>query len=164
MSFVSINAGEIESGDPVKATTLTKVKENFDDHESRLLTVEAANSAFPPIILRVNGTYPVDANVLKTTANFSFEITGARLLIDTAGTAGTTEIDIQRYRSGGSYESIYTGLPSVAFGAGNDAISSNGVLNASKTDIEAGDILRLHTTSTQTGGIGYLVRIDYVRA
>lgn len=163
MSFVAIASGEIEPGDPVKATTMTKVKDNFDDHETRLLSVEASSSAFPPIILRVNGVYPVDTNVLKTTANFSFQITGARLLIDTAGSSGTTEIDIQRFRSGGSYESIFSTKPTVAHSDGNDALSSTGVLNPSKVDIEAGDILRLHTTSVQVGGNGYLVRIDYVR-
>ena len=56
MSYTAINSGEIESGKPVRADTQTKIKENFDDHESRILAVETgAATVYPPIILRVNG-------------------------------------------------------------------------------------------------------------
>jgi hypothetical protein len=163
MSFTAITSGEITSGKPVAATTQTKIKDNFDDHEQRLLDVEAANSAFPPIILRVNGFYGSKTGLLKTTANFSFTITGIRILIDQAGSAGDTEIDIQRKRGVGAYESVLSALPSVDFSAGNDALSSNATLNPTKTDIEPGDIIRLDLTSHQTDGNGFLVRIDYNR-
>jgi hypothetical protein len=164
MSFTAITSGEIESGDPVKASTLTKIKNDLDDHETRLLTVEASTSAFPPIILRVGGRYPQTTSILKTTANFSFQITGVRLLIDTAGASGDTEIDIQRKRGVGSFESILTTLPKVNYADGDDALSTNTVINLSKDDVEAADILRLDITSAQTNGIGFLVRIDYVRS
>jgi hypothetical protein len=116
--------------------------------------------------MRVNGYYSdivsLD-NVLKTTANFPLTILGVYLLIDKAGSGGTTEIDVKRKRGGGAWTSILSTKPSVASAAGDDAISSNGVPNPLYTDIDAGDILRLDLTSSQTSGKGFLVRIDYQR-
>lgn len=164
MSYTAITSGEIATGQPVASTTQTKIKDNFADHESRLQTVEAANSAFPPIIFRVNGPYFVLSSALKTTANFSFDITGVRILIDQAGSAGSTEIDIQRKRGGGSYESIFTALPVVSYVDGNDELSAAGTLNPTKVDIQAGDILRMDITSAQTDAVSFLVRVDYNRS
>jgi hypothetical protein len=164
MPFDPINTTEIESGKPVASTTQTKIKENFDDHESRIQTLEGGSAVYPPIVFRVNGTPEVITNVFKTTTNFSFTITGARLLIDEAGSAGTLEVNILRKRGAGSYETIFTTRPSVAYTAGDDALSSNAVLDASKVDIEAGDILRMDITSIQTDGKNFLVRIDYSRS
>lgn len=163
MPFDPLNSTEIESGKPVASTTQTKVKENFDDHETRIQTLEAGTSVYPPIIFRVNGRPVVLENVFKTTSNFSFEITGARILVDEAGSAGTIEVDILRKRGAGAYETIFTTQPSVAYTAGDDALSSNAVLDGSKIDIEAGDILRMDITSIQTDGKNFLVRIDYNR-
>jgi hypothetical protein len=166
MPYQELTAGEVAAAEPVSSELTTKIRDNFIDHESRLQVVEAANSVFPPIIFRVNGPYGLYGaldGILKTTTNFSFTITGVRILVDQAGTAGTVEVDIKRKRGGGAYETIFSTRPSVGFAAGDDALSSNAILDGSKTDIEAADILRLDQTSVQTGGIGYLVRIDYNR-
>lgn len=166
MAFTVITSGEIASAEPVTESMLTKVKDNFDDHESRLQDVEAFTSGSDCIILRVNGPYSLYGalnSVLKTTTSFSATITAARILIDTAGASGTTEIDIKRKRGVGAYETIFSTKPSVGFAAGNDALSSNAVVDGTKDDIEAGDILRLDQTSVQVGGVGYLVRLDFTR-
>ncbi len=166
MSFNPLTSGEIASGEPVSTTTQGKVKENFDDHEERIEALEASVSDFLPLILSVRGPYAAFGardNVIKTTSNSSFTITGVRLLIDIAGSSATTEIDIKRKRGGGSYESIFSTKPSVVYSAGNDALSSNAVLDLTKVDIEAADILRLDITGVQVGGSGFVVRIDFDR-
>ncbi len=163
MSFTPITTGEIASGEPVASTTQTKIKENFDDHESRLGVVETASVTFVPIILGVNGVPFVMDGVLKTTTNFSLTVTGIRILVDQAGSAGTLEIDVQRKRGVGAWESIFTVLPSIAYTAGDDALSSAGTLDVDVVDVEAGDILRLDITSIQTDMRNFLVRIDYNR-
>lgn len=163
MSFVAITTGEITSGQPVASTTQTKIKDNFDNHETRIETLESSVSQFLPIIFRVNGYYGVMDGVLKTTANSTMNLTGVRLLTDVAGSAGTVQIDIKRKRGGGSYTTIFTTKPSVVYTSGNDALSSNGVLDPAMVDVIAGDILRLDITSTQTAGWGFLVRVDWNR-
>lgn len=167
MSFNSITTTEIATGKPVASTTQTKYKDNFDDHESRLLDLENGSAvAYPPINLAVYGYYGDQGAAdgwVKYDFNFNGTITGARLIIDNAGTAGTTEIDLKIKSGVAAYASIFTTRPSVAFGAGNDATSSNQVLDATKVNFLAGDILRLDTTSVQTNGKSFRVRIDYTK-
>lgn len=163
MAYVAITSGEIATGEPVAATTQTKIKDNFADHESRITTLEAAGSAFPPIIFRVNGLYAVAEGLIKTTANFSFSITGVRILVDQAGSSGSIEIDILKKRGGDPFESILTALPTANYTDGDDFLSDGATLNPTKIDVEAGDILRLDITSIQAAGVGFLVRIDYNR-
>lgn len=168
MAYVAITSGEIESGKPTTTTFAGKVKDNFADHETRIGGLEAgSNIDYQCIILRVNGRYShlstPYTGLLKTTINFNMVVVGARLIIDGAGTSGTTEVDVKYSRSGGSYTSIFDTLPSVAFGEGNDAISSNAVLDATDKNLQAGDIIRLDITSTQVGGNSFTVRIDYTK-
>lgn len=166
MSYTAITSGEIESGKPVREDTLTKIKDNFTDHESRILAVETgASTVYPPIILRVNGFYHAtntQTNVVRTTCNFNLTITGVRLLIDVAGASGTTEVDVKYKRAAGSWTSVLSTKPTVAFGAGNDAISTNAVLDGSNVDLQAGDLIRLDITSSQAITTkGLTVRIDF---
>jgi hypothetical protein len=167
MSFTTITSGEIASGEPVTSTLQTKIKDNFDDHESRIQDLEGGSATvYPPLIMRVNGPYGYYSaadGILKTTLNFPITVTGVRILVDVAGTSGTLEVDVEYKRGGGSWTTIMTTKPSVAYTAGNDALSSNGVVNASQADLQAGDILRLNIDSIQVAGNGFLVRIDYNR-
>jgi hypothetical protein len=164
MAYVPINASEITTGEPVTNTTQTKIKDNANNHETRILSLEGGgNTIYPPIILRVNGTYNgcVYESILKTTLNFNLVITGIRLLIDTAGTSGTTEVNLKYKRGAGSWVNILTTNPSVIYSAGNDALSTNAVLNTSNVNLQAGDIVRLDMISAQSGARGFLVRIDF---
>lgn len=169
MAFVPITTAEITTGEPVKSSTQTKIKDNFDNIDSRITSLEGgSNTVYPPIIMRVNGFYGEAGELtipavgfLKTTMNFNITITGVRILIDSAGSSGTTEVDLKYKRGAGSYTSIFTTKPSVLYTAGSDSISSNAVLNPTEVNLQAGDILRLDLTSAQAGASGLTVRIDY---
>jgi hypothetical protein len=165
MAFTTLTSEEIASGKPVANTLTQKIKDNFDNHEERIVDLESGtNTVYPPLIFRCNGYYggytTLDA-FLKTTINFNITITGIRLLIDTAGSAGTTEVDVKYKRGGGSYTSVLSTKPSVGYASGNDALSTNAVLDSGEVDLQAGDILALYLTSVQTDGKSFLVRIDY---
>ena len=174
MSFTSISSSAVQAGQPVTNTVMGQVKDNFDDHESRLQVIESgAGTTYPPIILSARGPYYVGGavnNVTKTTTNFPIIITGVRLLIDQAGSSGTTQVDIKVKSGVGAFTSMLTTLPAVPSSAGNDALSGTAagstaaVLNSSYTTLAAGDEIRLDLTSVQTGGVGFLVRIDYTGA
>ena len=41
MAYTAITSGEIASGEPTSTTVLTKVKDNFDNHETRIEALEA---------------------------------------------------------------------------------------------------------------------------
>ena len=164
MAFVAITTDEITTGEPVMNGMLTKVKNNFDTLDTRVTAVEGGSAVvYPPLVFSVSGEYDslLSERILKTTMNFNLTITGVRILIDRAGTLGTTEIDMLYRRAGGIYTSVLTTRPSVAYTAGNDAVSSNAVLNLAEVALQTGDILAIDLTSVQTGGVGFYVRVDY---
>lgn len=168
MAFTSLTTGEIAVGQPVSNETMDLIRTNLDDLDSRVQSLDLS-SVQPPIILAVNGIYTnfVGNGILKTTLSYNIRVTGVFLLIDNAGSASTTEIDIKYSRSGGAYTSILSTLPAITYQGGNDSISSTGaystgaVVNPTYRDLQAGDIIRLDITSVQTGGRNFMVRIDY---
>lgn len=172
MSFIPLSENQIATGEPVSSNVQTQIKDNLDNLNSRVTTLEGGGSTvYPPIILRVNGTYGESGDLaipatglLKTTLNFNLTIAGVRLIIDQAGISGTTEIDLEYKRGVGSWTSIFSTKPSVAWDAGNDATSTNAILDAGEVNLQAGDLLRLNITSVQARAIGLMVRIDYFKS
>jgi hypothetical protein len=169
LSFTSLTTEQIATGEPLTNSIVTKIKDNFDILDSRITSVEGgSNTVYPPLVFRVNGYYgePGELTIpatyyLKTTMNFNLTVTGCRLLIDAAGSSGTTEIDLKYKRGAGSYTSIFTTLPSVGYAAGNDSISTNAVLDSGQVALQAGDILAMSITNAQAGAAGFTVRLDY---
>lgn len=164
MAYVPITTAEITTGEPVANTTQTKIKDNFIAHETRIASLEGGSSSvYPPVIFRVNGVYAdvIATGLLKTTINFNLTVTGVRLLIDQAGTVGTTTIDIRYKRGAGAYTSVLSTKPSVLFSAGSDSISTNAVLDPTQVNLLAGDIIALDITSAQTAAKNFIVRLDF---
>jgi hypothetical protein len=165
MAYVAITTGEITTGEPTTNSTWTKVKDNFTDLDTRITAAEVS-VATDPMLFSVIGRYKnfVAIDQGKITVNYNLTVTGIFLICNTAGSGGSTTIDIKRSRSGGAYTSLLTTLPSVGYAAGADAISSNAVLNATYTPLLAGDIIRLDITTSQTGTPkGLMVRIDFTK-
>lgn len=154
--FNPIDNAMISAGEPVTQDLWSRTKLNFDDHESRLLTVEGATGAFHPIQMDIYGEYSFFGAVegqAFTRITFNLTVLAGRLMVHKAGTAGDTEIDILYKRGANPFVSIFTTLPSVNFSSGNLAIGT-GVLDPGEVDLLAGDILRLDLVSSQTSGIG----------
>lgn len=153
MAFTAIVNTEIESGDPTTQDLWTKVKTDFDDHETRIVSLEGGSAVvYRPLEFIVSGPYgqyvPFN-NTGVIRLNFNINILAGRLLIHTAGSSGTTEIDF-KYKSGaGAWTTIFSTKPSVAQSSGDYAVSTNGVLSV--TALSAGDLLRMDITTTQAG-------------
>ncbi len=141
----------LESGDPVTADLWEQVRANFVDHESRITAVEVAVQTFQPFEFKARGAAslyaPITGQEFKRIFN-NITLTGARLLVPIAGSAGTWDFDIQMKRGAGAFATIFTTRPSVAFGAGDYAVSSNADL--ATTDLLVGDILRFDVQGGQT--------------
>lgn len=169
MAFTSLTTGSIATGEPVTNSMLTQIKTNLDDLDTRVTNLDLT-VAFQPLMFEVLGNYSWKSvtdsiGILKTTIGFNITITGVFLIIKTPGSSSSTEIDLKVSRAGGaSYNSVMTTKPSVAYSAGADAISTNGVVNPSYVNCLAGDILRLDVTAMQAGSPdGFIVRIDYLK-
>lgn len=150
MAYSAIDSTIIETGDPVTQELWEQVRANFADHETRIQAVEVAVQTFVPFEFRVRGEaslyLPTGAEYKRIFQNIT--LTGARLLVPAAGVSGTWELDIQYKRGGAAFASIFSTRPSVAFGAGDYAVSSNAVLSV--TDLQVGDILRLDIVGAQS--------------
>lgn len=154
MAFTTIPTSIIESGDPVVQELWdTYVKDNLDDHESRIVGLEGgSNVVYQPHFWNVTGPYFVAVPLVNCgmiRLNFNLTVLAGRLLIKTAGSSGSTEIDILYKRGVSAFTSIFSTKPSVTSASGNYAISTNGVLTV--TSLLAGDILRMDITTTQGG-------------
>lgn len=165
MAYSAITSTEILAGKPNKQELWTKVKDNFIDHESRIIDLEAAINSFLPIEFSVYGPYSQrtapQTYVLIYRTSFNFTALAARLLVQTAGSAGTLEVDLQMKRGAGAFATIFSTKPSVVYTAGDLALSTNGVL--STTSFLAGDIIRMDITSNQTAGEGFELYLEYER-
>lgn len=166
MAFTSLTTDEISVGEAVKNSTLTKIKDDLDDLNTRVTALDLS-IAEAPIVFRVSGYYSnLGSNertaILETTCNYDLTITGVYVICDTAGSSGTTEVDL-KHNTSGSFVTVFTTKPSVAYSAGNDAVSSNAVLNSGAVNVSAGKILQLSITSAQTGGKNFIVRVDYIK-
>lgn len=151
MAYSEITAAQIETNKPTANGLFTKVRNNFIDHESRISDLEAGIQTFNPISFKVVGGASIYAprTAIEHVRLFNnITLTGGRIFVFVAGTAGTVEIDVQYKRGAAAFASIFSTKPSVAFGAGDYALSSNGVLSV--TDLNVGDILRLDLITGQT--------------
>lgn len=170
MAFTAFTTGEIEAGDSVTQDLWTKVKTDFDDHESRIVSLEGGSAtAYPFWLWHCYGYYSDMAPVNTDSRNlgvievpFNINIQAARVRIHIAGSSGTTEIDIKKKTGAGAWTSIFSTLPSVASGAGNWAISTNAVLSI--TSLATGDLLRAELSTAQSGTSGpkdFTIRFEY---
>jgi hypothetical protein len=160
MSFNSISSAVIAAGKAIKQEIMTLVKDNFDDHESRLTVVEAALGRLPPICFDVIGTLysPItmtEALAYRVEANL--RVTAARLFVKKSGTSGSVQVDIQYKRGAGAWTTILTGSLSASYTLGNYAVVT-GVL--AFQDFQAGDLIRLNISSVQDAMEDFTVYLE----
>lgn len=150
MAFIPISNSIIEAGDPVTQDLFNQVQDNFDDHEARVVALEGGSAtAYLPLVWGVQRTYWALDNIGIYRLTFGVDLLACRLLVVTAGSSGSTEIDIKKKTGAGAWTSVFSTLPSVAFGAGNLGISTNAVFSI--TSLSAADLVRCDITASQGG-------------
>lgn len=152
MTYTDLTTDQTAAGQAVKQELVRLIKTNLTDHEARLVVLESTTSNYIPITFDVTGEYwratMPQTGVLSFLVPFGITLTGAKIFLTTVGTAGTLDCDILYKRGGGAYTSIFSTRPSIAFGAGDNAVSSNAVL--STTALLTDDRLRLDIITSQT--------------
>lgn len=153
MAFISIQQTMIEVGEPTRKELFQQLKDNLDDHESRLVIAENAVNTPQGIEFEIVGNYhlvgPV-AGVLYKKIPSNILVQDVKIHQFKGYNAGTTEIDLLYKRGADPFVSIFSIKPTVTSANGDFYTSSNGAVSV--TDLEADDILRLDITSVQTGG------------
>lgn len=160
MAFSTISSLAIAVGSAIKAELWGKVKDNFDDHESRINAIESTTSKIPIIKFMVlNGSeFSTGTGLYYWESNDNFTITSAYVQIFEKGSlSGTFEVDIKKSTTdldGASFSTIFTTKPSITFASVSDyAKSTNQVFDPTKINIVSGNYLRFDITQMPTTSV-----------
>lgn len=159
MAFSAITTAQIQVGEPTKKELFQKTKDNFDDHETRILDLEGgATSTFPlAFVIKDSGSVYDAAAYIRVP--FDITVTSVVLMVLDAGTAGTLEIDVTT-NQGGPFSTVLSGgnLTRI-FSAGDfSSVTSSGI---AIDDIDSGKLLRLDVKAVQTEMRDAFVTINY---
>lgn len=159
MAFNSIPSSLIQVGKAITRTLFsTYVKDNLDDHESRLASLEGTAGKiviFDELISNATSFSTLTGLAMYRAAS-DYTLTDCKIAIYTKGSlTGTLQIDIKVSSSTDftSAVSVFTTKPSIAYaGASNYDESTNAVFDLTNKVISAGDYLRFDITSMPASG------------
>lgn len=164
MAFVTLPDSLIQVGKAVTRTLFkTYIKDNLDDLNSRLTTVEGSTNK---IVIYDEIIY--SASRLSDGGSISgvdyyrvpsgFDIIDCKVYIfDKGSLTGNLELDIQKSTTADftSSVSIFTTKPKIDYAtASSYDESANAVLDATAKSVVEGDYLRLDVSEIPTGGLG----------
>lgn len=152
--FQPILASWVEVGKALIREMFLRIKNNFDDHEARINTLEFGSSK---IVVFNNDVLLTTSSVTYTgvayfVSPFDFVIQQAEVqLLGKGGiTTGTLQIDFKKNTTpdNAGMTSIFTTLPSINFASATEyQISTNQVLDPGQSTIAIGDVIRFDITS-----------------
>lgn len=160
MAYVSIPQASIEVGQPTKQELFQTIKDDLDDHESRLTTNEAAVNNFEPITFSIVGQGAVADDLFGHAYRFTRGLTllGFRVVTGKdAGSSGTATFDVELSTDNGS---SFSSILSSTVDASTTAYATvSGTL--ATTSVSAGDLLIINMDAIRTGASGFFLALEY---
>jgi hypothetical protein len=150
----------INVGKAIKKELFSLIKDNLDDHESRITSLALGASPvevfnFPVFNASSSASF---TGLAYFTASAAFTVSSVQIQIWDKGliTSGTLSIDIQKGTStnGTTFNSILTTQPIINFASDADYVVKYGALDVTQQSVAQGDILRLDVTSLPTIPLG----------
>lgn len=148
MAFTSITSGQIQTGKPVTNTVLTTIKDDLDDLNSRVTSVEGTVNAYAPVIFEIPGPGKIEDGAAYWRVPFNINIDGVRVAVIKAGASGTLTVDVEKKHGVGAFSSILSSTITAAYSSG-DLYVASGTLSVSTAS--AGDWIRVNLDTLQTG-------------
>lgn len=164
MAFTPLDSNMIAAGKPTRQELFQATKDNFDDHETRITSLQGSIGQSIPIDFAITGEVSqgyVMNGLLHHRIHQNLTVLGVRLMTMSAGSAGTIEVDVKYKRGASPFTTLLTANITQGFAAGNYAVTS-GVIGF--PNLLLGDILRLDVVSVQTGAREVHVYIENVPA
>jgi hypothetical protein len=157
MPFNTIPSSWLDVGDPTKKELYDYIKNNEDNLNTRLSTVEAFGAGLDLINGDIRGasTFATLTNVVVIYITKPMTLNNCFIQVyDKGALTGDLEIDIKKSSSiNGTYTSVFTTQPSIDVGVVSDyATSTNQVFSVSQVDLIVGDYIKLDITSMPTNG------------
>ena len=159
MAFATIPASSIEVGDPITKDLFDLVKDNLDDHETRVLALESGQSRIELINCIFGNAVSASSftGIFDVNAPQGLVITDCYVQIYEKGSlAGFLEIDVKVNSTPDDVgmTSIFSTLPKITYASASDYDkSTNQVFNTLQTTVAEGDNIRLDITQLPTGGV-----------
>lgn len=155
MSFLSLLSKIV--GDAIKIDDWTTIKDNFDDHESRIGAVEGQAAkiiAFDfDVLLGSSAATLTGIQFYKAIQSFTVTTVELQIFEKGAISSGVLEIDVKKNSSPDDVgmTSILSSLPSIDFSTASDYDTASGILSPTEQDILLDEFLRLDVTSLPVG-------------
>jgi len=160
MAYSSISSTLIQVGKAIKKELWDKVKDNFDDIQSRLNSVETIQKKIPVIKFdfRNSATLTSATGVYYWESDDDFTLTEAYLRIYEKGSlTGFLEVDIKKSTTdlnGTSFFTVFTTKPKITLASASDYdASTNQTFDPGQISVAKGDFIRLDITQYPTSGV-----------
>lgn len=154
MAFSTLSSTLIEVGKAIKAEIFTTLKNNDDDHETRISDLEQGSGKVVvfsgPLFLVAQASTITGVGLFVAPQDFT--LTSATIAIEEIGSAtGTIELDLKIGTSTNSatFSSAFSVRPSINLGTASNYDEASGTF--STTAVSQGDYLKLDVTSAPTG-------------
>ncbi len=159
MAFISLSDTLIQVSKAIKREIFTRLKDNQDDLNSRVVTLEGGANK-----VQIWGGIVTNASSASTLTGLAywpapsdFTLLEVKVGIFEKGSlTGTLEIDVQKSadRDPLNFTSVMSNKPTIPFASASDFDdSTDGVIDVTKQDITQGDWLRLDVTSLPSNGV-----------
>jgi len=161
MAFTPINLNTIKVGDPITRDRMVEVKDNFDDHESRINQLETSggqiilfNDLVSFVGFNINSPYVF---YYKATQNFSVSDFKIQIISKQGIVAGnlTFELEKSNDTNNANFTSILTTATSFNFSSDSDYSVKSGSINSGVNNITTGQVIRCRVTNCPTNAFGY---------
>lgn len=155
MAFTSISSAIISVGRAIRKELWQLTKDNFDDHESRLGSLETAGSLiqiFDETVYSASASSSL-TGLLYYRAKQAIKIVRVQVQIFEKGsiTSGTLSLDCKKGSTlGASFATILTTQASIAFATDPDYTSDDAVINSSLNSLAIDEFIRIDVTSLPT--------------
>lgn len=163
MAFTPIDPLTIQVGDPITSDTLNLVKTNFDDHESRLNSIEGTGG----VVYIFNGdisfagysTSQSDVFYYKATSNFSINDFRVQLFSKDGISSGSLIIDLQKSINTNdiNFNTVLSTTINFNFATDADYSEQTASINSSLSSITSGQVLRVKIISLPSGFFGKIL-------
>jgi len=172
MAFSTISSSLIEVGKSLKKELFDTIKDNFDDHETRINGIELGANKVEVFNFEVIGfinNYTAGELVQIGThrATSDFTLIEAKLTLMNAAngssstTSGVLSIDLQKSTDNGvTWVTVLSGLPEIPDGTNATGSESSSVVFATGAeDILQDDLLRVNVTSKKDTQGSFLITV-----
>lgn len=172
MAFTSISSSLIQVGKALKKELFDTIKDNFDDHESRINGIELGANKVEVFNFEVMGfinnytsTELTQIGTHRATSDFTLIEVKLTLMNAASGSTSTTSgvlsIDLQKSDdNGATWATVLSGLPEIADGVNaTGSESSSVVFVTGGEDILQDDLLRVNVTSKKDTQGSFLITV-----